>query len=228
MCSCAGTDSALWHKWYDGRLERLGEPRRRADLRAGRVLVGAGPARRVRARHRQRALAHVVRRTAGAAGRASAACSPRARPRCRGAPDRIDVFAAGTDSALWHKWYDDGWSDWESLGGVLTRRPRGRRGPPDRLDVFVRRHRQRAVAQVVRQRLERLGEPRRRSRQRAGGRSWGPDRIDVFVRRHRQRAAGTAGGTGPTGDPFVRRDVWGLEGRTRSTRSRWPTPTRSR
>ena len=35
------------------------------------------------------------------------------------APGRLDVFARGTDSALWHKWYESGWSEWEALGGTL-------------------------------------------------------------------------------------------------------------
>ena len=29
----------------------------------------------------------------------------------------------GTDSQLWHKWYDGAWHDWEPLGGVLTSAP---------------------------------------------------------------------------------------------------------
>jgi hypothetical protein len=33
------------------------------------------------------------------------------------ASGRLDVFARGTDSALWHIWYDNGWGTWESLGG---------------------------------------------------------------------------------------------------------------
>jgi hypothetical protein len=43
----------------------------------------------------------------------------------------------GTDSALWHKWYDNGWNDWESLGGVLTSGPGAVSWGPDRIDVFV-------------------------------------------------------------------------------------------
>jgi len=39
-------------------------------------------------------------------------------------PDRIDIFVRGADNALWHKCWDHGrWSDWESLGGVLTSAP---------------------------------------------------------------------------------------------------------
>jgi uncharacterized protein YvpB len=39
-------------------------------------------------------------------------------------PGRIDVFARGTDNALWHEaWNGTRWSAWESLGGVLTTAP---------------------------------------------------------------------------------------------------------
>jgi hypothetical protein len=34
-------------------------------------------------------------------------------------PDRLDVFAVGMDSALYHKAYDGNWHDYESLGGVV-------------------------------------------------------------------------------------------------------------
>ena len=30
-------------------------------------------------------------------------------------PDRLDVFALGTDHALWHRWWDGtAWGGWES------------------------------------------------------------------------------------------------------------------
>jgi hypothetical protein len=35
---------------------------------------------------------------------------------------RLEVFARGTDNALWHIWQtapNNGWSSWASLGGVL-------------------------------------------------------------------------------------------------------------
>jgi len=34
-------------------------------------------------------------------------------------PDRLDVFAVGMDSALYHKAFDGSWHDYESLGGVV-------------------------------------------------------------------------------------------------------------
>ena len=39
------------------------------------------------------------------------------------ADGRLEVFARGTDNALWHKWQtapNSGWSGWGTLGGVLV------------------------------------------------------------------------------------------------------------
>ena len=95
----------------------------------------------------------------------------------------------GTDSALWHKWWNNGWSGWESLGGTLRsdpaavswgRKPRRRLCPRDR---------QRAVAQVVGRRLERLGAARWAPDVGAGGwRSWGAEAARRDCPGHRQRA----------------------------------------
>ena len=51
---------------------------------------------------------------------------------------RLDVFARGTDRALWHKWFDGSWHGWESLGGGLTSAPGVSSWAAGRLDVFVR------------------------------------------------------------------------------------------
>src|SRR3712207_8302129 len=45
---------------------------------------------------------------------------------CSWASGRLDVFGRGQDNALWHKWFDNGWSDWESLGGGLSSEPDAR------------------------------------------------------------------------------------------------------
>src|SRR6266536_3660151 len=37
-----------------------------------------------------------------------------------------------------NKWYDSGWSDWESLGGILTSSPAASSWASGRLDVFAR------------------------------------------------------------------------------------------
>ena len=41
-------------------------------------------------------------------------------------PNRLDVFAIGTDSALYHKWWDgNAWgpsvTGWEAMGGIITK-----------------------------------------------------------------------------------------------------------
>lgn len=54
------------------------------------------------------------------------------------APNRIDAFAMGTDSALYHRWWDgSSWGGWESLGGVVTSEPAAVSWAPNRLDVFA-------------------------------------------------------------------------------------------
>ncbi len=58
---------------------------------------------------------------------------------CSWGAGRIDVFARGTDNALWHKWFDDNtWSTWESLGGVLSSAPTAVSWGSGRIDVFAR------------------------------------------------------------------------------------------
>lgn len=52
---------------------------------------------------------------------------------------RIDLFERGSDSALKHKWFNDGvWSGWEDLGGGLNSSPDVSSWGAGRLDVFVR------------------------------------------------------------------------------------------
>jgi hypothetical protein len=36
---------------------------------------------------------------------------------------RIDVVAQGNDNAVWHLYFDGGWSQWVSLGGIVTATP---------------------------------------------------------------------------------------------------------
>lgn len=53
-------------------------------------------------------------------------------------PDRLDLFALGTDQALWHCARDgSAWSPWQSLGGTLTSAPSVASWGPNRLDVFA-------------------------------------------------------------------------------------------
>ena len=51
----------------------------------------------------------------------------------------LDLFAKGTDQALWWKHYQSGsWGTWESLGGILTADPAATSSAAGHLDVFVR------------------------------------------------------------------------------------------
>ena len=55
------------------------------------------------------------------------------------AANRLDVFARGTDNALWHRWWDgSAWRGWESLGGILTSNPGVVSWGNNRIDVFAR------------------------------------------------------------------------------------------
>jgi C1A family cysteine protease len=54
---------------------------------------------------------------------------------------RLEVFARGTDNALWHIWQTSpggGWSGWGSLGGVITSVPAVSRNRDGRLEAFAR------------------------------------------------------------------------------------------
>ncbi|MGI2904554.1 S8 family serine peptidase [Tolypothrix sp. VBCCA 56010] len=54
---------------------------------------------------------------------------------------RLDVFVRGTDDAVWRKWSANGgasWSNWESLGGVVTSSPASISRAPNLIEVFVR------------------------------------------------------------------------------------------
>lgn len=54
------------------------------------------------------------------------------------ASDRIDVYAKGTDSALWHlEWTGSQWKAWESIGGVIQSPPAVASWGKDRIDVFA-------------------------------------------------------------------------------------------
>src|SRR5215469_2167306 len=55
------------------------------------------------------------------------------------APHRLDVFAAGTDNQLDHKWWDGStWHNFQTLGGVFKEGPAAVSWGPNRIDVFVR------------------------------------------------------------------------------------------
>ena len=51
---------------------------------------------------------------------------------------QVDVYVRGGDNALHHKWYSNGWSGWEWLGGELTSAPAVESWGPGRIDIFYR------------------------------------------------------------------------------------------
>jgi ABC-type taurine transport system substrate-binding protein len=66
-------------------------------------------------------------------------CSPKV---ASWGPNRLDIFVTGTDSALYHKWFDGAaWgpslTDYEYMGGVIQGEPKVVSWGPSRLDVFV-------------------------------------------------------------------------------------------
>jgi Repeat of unknown function (DUF346) len=51
---------------------------------------------------------------------------------------RLDTFAIGTDSGLYHRWWDgSNWGGWEGLGGLCQSAPTVVTWEPGRLDIFV-------------------------------------------------------------------------------------------
>jgi hypothetical protein len=97
---------------------------------------------------------------------------------------RLDVFARGSDNALWHRaWTTSGWGSWESLGGTLTSAPSVASWGPGRMDVFVR-NTSNALSHIAYDSStwypwESLGGTLTSA---PAAVSWGPGRIDIFVR----------------------------------------------
>ncbi|MEO6798001.1 MAG: glycosyl hydrolase family 18 protein [Candidatus Dormibacter sp.] len=98
--------------------------------------------------------------------------------------NRLDVFARGTDNALWHKWWDGrAWSAWELQGGQIASDPAAVSWGINRIDVFAR-----GTNNAL---LHRWWDGRAWSGwESLGGilssgpdvASWGSGRLDVFVR----------------------------------------------
>jgi peptidoglycan/xylan/chitin deacetylase (PgdA/CDA1 family) len=55
---------------------------------------------------------------------------------------RLELFARGSDGAIWHRWQDPsvagGWTNWQSLGGSFSKDPTVAKAPDGHLEVFVR------------------------------------------------------------------------------------------
>ncbi len=120
----------------------------------------------------------------------------RARPRVSGpvvswGPNRLDAFALGTDSALYHKWWDcAAWgpspTGFEHMGGKILSDPEAVSWSSNRLDLFV--------LGTDRALYHKWWDgsswgPSLTGFEKMGGKiirqpkavSWGPDRLDVFV-----------------------------------------------
>lgn len=100
-------------------------------------------------------------------------------------PGRLDVFIRGGDAALWHKWYDRGWSGWESLAGSLRGGPSAVSWAPGRLDVFVRGTDDRLWHRWYESgwsAWESLGSPSGGLASDPDAASWAQGRLDVFAR----------------------------------------------
>jgi hypothetical protein len=60
---------------------------------------------------------------------------------CSWGEGRLDVFGIGTDGQMYHKWYQNGWQPWESLGGQFSPNALGNAAAvswgPGRIDLFA-------------------------------------------------------------------------------------------
>jgi N-acetylmuramoyl-L-alanine amidase-like protein/repeat uncharacterized protein DUF346 len=96
--------------------------------------------------------------------------------------ERLDVFARGTDNALWHKWFNGSWLGWEPQGGALTSDPSAVSWGSGRIDVFAR-----GTDNAL---WHKWFNGSWSSWESLGGKltsgpdaaSWGPGRLDVFAR----------------------------------------------
>src|SRR5207253_769681 len=98
-------------------------------------------------------------------------------------PNRLDAFVRGTDTALWHRSLSaSAWSNWESLGGVLSAKPSAV-AANGKTDVFIRGGEgnlwHRSLNGTTWGSWETLGGPILDG---PGASTWGPSRLDVFAR----------------------------------------------
>ena len=95
-------------------------------------------------------------------------------------PNRIDIFARGMNSSMWHLWWDGAWHGWEDLGGIITTAPAVSSWSSGRLDCFARgtnNHLFHKWFQNGWSNWEDLGS---NLYDNPGAVSWGPNRIDIF------------------------------------------------
>ena len=134
-----GTDSAVWHRWWDGSSwqgwESLGGIIHGAPAicswGSGRLdLFAVGTDHRLYHKWYQGSWSGWE----GLGGQLSS--EPCA---VSWGANRIDIFARGMDSAMWHLWWDGAhWGGWESLGGILASAPAVSSWSANRLDCFAK------------------------------------------------------------------------------------------
>jgi hypothetical protein len=134
-----GTDSALWHRWWDGNAWGGWESLGGIIISSPSVVSWAPNRLDVFALGTDSAMWHRWWDGSSWGGWESLGGILESAPvAVSWAPNRLDVFAVGTDHALWHRWWDGaGWGGWESLGGILMGVPTAVAWDTDRLDVFA-------------------------------------------------------------------------------------------
>jgi len=135
-----GTDSAVWHRWWDGTSwngwESLG-----GSAQSGPAISSWGANRLdVFVVGTDHALYHRWYDGGWSGGWENLGGMLSSDPcAVSWGPNRVDVFARGMDSAMWHLWWNGSyWSGWESLGGVLDSAPAVASWAENRLDCFVK------------------------------------------------------------------------------------------
>jgi C1A family cysteine protease len=134
-----GTDSAVWHRWWDGSnwlgWESLGGVIQGAPAicswASGRLdLFAVGTDHRMYHKWYQ----------GGWSGWESLGGQFSSEPAAVSwGANRIDVFARGMDSHMWHMWWDGAhWGGWEDLGGVIDSAPAVSSWAANRLDCFAK------------------------------------------------------------------------------------------
>ncbi len=53
-------------------------------------------------------------------------------------PNKIDVYALGTDSAMWYRSWEGGWTPWKSVQRSFQWPPAALSWGPGRVDLFAR------------------------------------------------------------------------------------------
>jgi C1A family cysteine protease len=177
-----GTDSAVWHRWWDGVAWRGWESLGGIIQGAPAICSWANGRLDIFAIGTDHKLYHKWFQ-GGWSGWESLGGQLSSSPAAVSwGPNRIDVFAKGMDQAMWHLWWDGaGWHGWESLGGGLSSGPAVASWGANRLDTFVRGYDMHLWHKwwngSAWSGWENLGgvlsdEP--------AAESWGPNRIDVF------------------------------------------------